>query len=248
MLDVSSLPPDTAALLLELAARPDLNGFTLIGGTALALRHGHRMSEDIDLACSYGRLPRGRVDALLRDLAEWHDVRDAMSQMQRVEWEESGLELADYHQDWSVGGVKLTFFAPDGEQAGLIAKSRPDRFERLAVADDELLFALKSRVLYVRTASRDLFDIWYFVDRQERSVGDVVGELAAGYPHVGPDALLARLTPTKFPAADPGFDTQLKGAPATREELLERMRELVDRHKRSIARDIALAAMQDQER
>lgn len=248
MLDDSSLPPETAALLRELAARKDLAGFTLIGGTALALRHGHRMSEDIDLAWPSGNLPRRRVEGMLRDLANRHEVRDAISQLDREEWEDSGLELADHHQDWSVGRVKLTFFAPDGQDADLIARARPDALDRLAVADDELLFALKSRVLYKRVASRDLFDIWYFVDRSGRTVPEVIGQLREANPHVGADALLGRLTPARFPSTDPGFETTLEGAPATREELVERMRDLVATHQRNVARNVALAALRAQGR
>lgn len=248
MLDDSSLPPDTAALLREVAARSDLEGFTLIGGTALTLRHGHRVSEDIDLAWPSGKLPRRRIGELLRNLSEKHEVRDAMLQIDRDEFEDSGLELDDHHQDWSVGGVKLTFFAPDGQESDLIAGTRPDTLDRLAVADDELLFALKSRVLYKRVASRDLFDVWYFIDRQGRSIRDVLGQLREANPHVGPDALLGLLTPARFRSTDPGFETALEGAPATREELVERLRDMVDRHQRAVARDIALATMRGQGR
>lgn len=243
MLDDSSLPSDTAILLREVAARDDLDGFTLIGGTALALRYGHRVSEDIDLAWHSGRLPRRRIDTLLRDLATGHEVRDAMSRVDREEYEDSGLELDDHQQDWSVAGVKLTFFAPEAEEAALIAGTRPEMLDRLVVAGDDLLFALKSRLLYKRVASRDLFDIWYLVDRRGRRLDDVLAQLMKANPHVGPEALLSRLTPTRFPSTDPGFETTLEGAPSTREDLLERMGDLVATHQRNVARNIALQAM-----
>ena len=49
MLQFESLRPDTLAVLKLTMAEPLLNEFTLVGGTALALHFGHRISEDIDL-------------------------------------------------------------------------------------------------------------------------------------------------------------------------------------------------------
>lgn len=48
MLHVSSLPPGTLVLLRELCAHPATHSFALTGGTALALRFGHRLSVDLD--------------------------------------------------------------------------------------------------------------------------------------------------------------------------------------------------------
>ena len=48
MLQLKSIPPETIPLLKELAARKDLGGFALAGGTALALQLGHRISIDLD--------------------------------------------------------------------------------------------------------------------------------------------------------------------------------------------------------
>ena len=48
MLHVSSLPPGTLLLLKDLCAHPATAPFALTGGTALALRFGHRLSVDLD--------------------------------------------------------------------------------------------------------------------------------------------------------------------------------------------------------
>lgn len=49
MLQFNALRPDTLDVLKLTMAEPLLNNFTLVGGTALALHFGHRISEDIDL-------------------------------------------------------------------------------------------------------------------------------------------------------------------------------------------------------
>lgn len=70
MLHASSLRPDTRRVLERLSERPGVKGFTLIGGTALALRHGHRESENIDLVWTEGDLPRSTIRSIVEELPE----------------------------------------------------------------------------------------------------------------------------------------------------------------------------------
>ncbi|MFL9482385.1 nucleotidyl transferase AbiEii/AbiGii toxin family protein [Chitinophagaceae bacterium LWZ2-11] len=49
MLQISAIEPATLALLKKLMSLTELNQFNLAGGTALALRYGHRLSVDLDL-------------------------------------------------------------------------------------------------------------------------------------------------------------------------------------------------------
>ncbi|MDR0792279.1 MAG: nucleotidyl transferase AbiEii/AbiGii toxin family protein [Chitinophagaceae bacterium] len=49
MLQISTIEPATLALVKQLMQIPELNDFNLVGGTALALKHGHRKSVDLDL-------------------------------------------------------------------------------------------------------------------------------------------------------------------------------------------------------
>jgi len=49
MLHTKTVEPGTFSLLKELMEIPSLKPFSLVGGTALSLRYGHRSSEDLDL-------------------------------------------------------------------------------------------------------------------------------------------------------------------------------------------------------
>ncbi len=49
MLPFETVEPDTLRLLRKLMETPCLASFALVGGTCLSLRHGHRMSVDLDL-------------------------------------------------------------------------------------------------------------------------------------------------------------------------------------------------------
>jgi len=49
MLQIKAVEPGTFSLLKELMNIEELREFSLVGGTALALKYGHRKSEDLDL-------------------------------------------------------------------------------------------------------------------------------------------------------------------------------------------------------
>lgn len=49
MLQSKTVDRDTLDLLKALMAMPELSAFTLVGGTNLSLRLGHRLSIDLDL-------------------------------------------------------------------------------------------------------------------------------------------------------------------------------------------------------
>jgi hypothetical protein len=48
MLHTEAIEPNTFSLLKKLSATPKLKLFSLVGGTALALKFGHRKSIDLD--------------------------------------------------------------------------------------------------------------------------------------------------------------------------------------------------------
>jgi len=52
MLQTSTIEPATLDILKQLMSIPELSDFTLVGGTALSLRYGHRKSIDLDLFSS----------------------------------------------------------------------------------------------------------------------------------------------------------------------------------------------------
>lgn len=48
MLQLQTVAPDTLELLKTIDSKPEMKGFRLVGGTALALQYGHRQSVDLD--------------------------------------------------------------------------------------------------------------------------------------------------------------------------------------------------------
>ena len=127
------LRPDTQRLWEILQTCPAMRGFVLVGGTALTLRLGHRISEDLDFMWPAPRLPEGRVAGLQR----WLDERDislaANDSVAAIEeFNESGLSLLDYQRNYiAAGTVKLTLVAPEREVRHFLVPS-PDAPLRVA--------------------------------------------------------------------------------------------------------------------
>lgn len=67
MLHFSSLPDSTLVLLRELCAHPATQPFALTGGTALALRYGHRLSVDLDFFTPASFDSQSIADELTKD-------------------------------------------------------------------------------------------------------------------------------------------------------------------------------------
>lgn len=52
MLHLETVEPRTFSVLKRLMRIPELEHFCLVGGTALSLRYGHRISVDLALFCN----------------------------------------------------------------------------------------------------------------------------------------------------------------------------------------------------
>lgn len=242
MLHFDALPESTAQLLTRLQDLDEISGFTLIGGTALALQVRHRVSEDLDLAWTEGNLPQDRIEAILESLAGDTTPKLITDQAAALSAENDGIELQQTQQDWQIGSVKMTFFAPFmPAQLSVYEQADPIPLGKLKILDADSVFALKSSLLFERKTSRDLFDLWYFIEHREKSVDDVIKAMDGRKAHLTTDNLLDRLAPASFRIADPGFQPLIKDAPATKEALLEKMQGLVSDYRADLAYELALA-------
>ena len=164
---INSLPDATRSLLLSISQHCDgIDEFLLIGGTALALQIAHRLSEDLDFAFPEKKLDRTKIRLITEQLQKLGKVVIYNNPPEAIEDAVNhGIEIEDYHQDYLVDDVKLTFFAfgdydLDREliRGGLVASSKL-RF--VNVADSQTLFDSKCIALTDRIKSRDLYDLWW---------------------------------------------------------------------------------------
>ncbi len=246
MLHIDSLPEATARVLLAVQDDPDIGAFILIGGTAIALHHGHRPSEDLDFCLPRMYLDRAAIRRIIGRLdAAGSRCALVTDENVRLYWENDGDDIDDHQQDWTVDGVKVTFFAADSPQRSEWLETMPSTsLGRLRILGSDGLFELKCRLLTKRTMSRDLFDIWFYCAYRGKTMADLHELARREDKYFSVNALKNRLNPTKLSRRDPGFVSSLPHAPKSFPELTELLAIYMDDYDRSLAEGIALDALQ----
>jgi hypothetical protein len=168
-----------------------LAGFTLVGGTALAVQIGHRVSEDLDFNVFGHKLPIKDIDLLLNELAAGGAaVESLITPEQKSGFKINTSEnLEDYIQDYLIDGSKVTFhsrFENERPKAQIdYLKSAP----KVRVADSGFevlgldgLLVMKSIVVYDRVRSRDLYDLMVLIRDHGYTLDHIFAAIEAYQP------------------------------------------------------------------
>lgn len=216
-MDLRSLPPETARLWLRLHAEPLLHGFVLVGGTALAMRIGHRRSEDLDFAYVAGQtLPRLVLDRLRAGLSdEGWNLASMADQGALQEAIDAGLDLEERQQDYSVNdAVKLSFVRLRNNATSLLAAGGVGPL-RVATLDE--IFATKVLAAAERSKSRDWFDLYILMTRHGYFVEDLERVCSRTGEPQQYDIVKRKLLACKPSAADEGYENLLEDAPTPKQ-------------------------------
>src|SRR5215469_1080717 len=235
-----ALPPATEARFRLLTGISSLERYTLVGGTALALHLGHRLSLDLDFAQERPPLDRRAISDVIRRLGEARiPVARYPHDIARQGFEDGGLDLDDYHQDYDAGGVKLSFFVPEYPRSQTEAViGKPGSVPGLdsgdiRVADLGALALMKSLLLGRRITTRDLFDIVALVRHGAltyRQVFDWQNSRSLGY-----DWLRGRLLHAVQPKDDPGVEPLDRQIPPDFMALKEWLLSAMDQYEQAVA-------------
>lgn len=168
---LDAIRPETASLFAVLANFPQLSSFALIGGTAIAVIIGHRLSNDLDFAFFGDQLPTAQIDSLVSELkGVGVPIRLITDSNQISSFKiETGKRLLNFARDYMVGDTKVTFFA-------MRSKQTPIFVDYLKQADllpvDDISFSIlgleglrvsKAVVIGQRVRSRDLYDLFVLI-------------------------------------------------------------------------------------
>jgi hypothetical protein len=232
--DLNPLPPESARLWKDLEAEPLLAGFVLVGGTALSMRIGHRVSEDFDFLIPENGLPILRVDALERKLANAGHIIDRNDNPAAYdEFLNAGICLRDYQRDYLVDhSVKMTLFS-DPDTASLLLPGKP---EGPRVAEFSEIFALKSLLAASRSKTRDWYDLYVLMTEYGFSVAHFVDVYKKANRLASVDIALNRLCSGKPDADDPGLEPL--GKMPTIPELRAFFRDIRDRYERECGNNL----------
>jgi len=161
------LPKNTKAVFDYFCEEQLLQNFTLIGGTAMSLQVGHRLSEDLDFWLPSKELNKAEISSIIRNAQnQGFNAELAMSGDKLIAAKINGIDVLLYSQDYKINEVKVTFFARND-----VPYQYFNQFDRLKNSEVSFgimgldgLFAMKSHVIHQRTKSRDLFDLHYFLN------------------------------------------------------------------------------------
>jgi Nucleotidyl transferase AbiEii toxin, Type IV TA system len=218
-LKLEFMPEATQKNFAHLKDDPRLAGFTLVGGTALALQIGHRISEDLDFNIFGQKLPIKAIDGLLDDLAASGAVIESLiTSEQKLGFKINTSEnLDNYIQDYLIDGAKVTFHSRnegDRPKAQInFLKSTPKvvvsegGFDVLGI---DGLLVMKSIVVYDRVKSRDIYDLMVLTRDHGYTLDDIFAAIDAYQPirHKDPEHFKSVVTGViPLDKSDEGFSS-----------------------------------------
>ncbi len=190
-LKLEFMPEATHKNFARLKGDARLAGFTLVGGTALALQIGHRVSEDLDFNIFGQKLPLKAIDGLLDELAAGGTTIESLitSEQKLVFKINTSENLDHYIQNYLIDGAKVTFHSrneSDRPKAQIdFLKSAPKVLvskECFDVLGIDGLLVMKSIVVYDRVKSRDIYDLMVLTRDYAYTLEDIFAAIDAYQP------------------------------------------------------------------
>lgn len=191
-----------------------LRSFFLIGETALALRIEHRISEDLDFVVLEEMLPGKRLDLVLSNLRkEGLSVMELPDIATQQDFENSGLDLADYQRNYVVDRVKVSFFTPLQGMEDLFRINGISPSALPVIPDLKTLFGLKCLACGHRSKSRDWLDLYLLMTEHGFRIEDMRDVFKKCDPYNW-DSAIRRLTTMKISGMDEGYLHLMDDPPA----------------------------------
>ncbi len=170
MLSIQTIQPDTLELLKRMSAFPELSATRLVGGTALALQYGHRMSVDLDF---FGQLPNDKEEliAIAKQVGEV------------VVFNKSNFIL-----QMTINNVKVDFV----DYSRYTWIDEPVRGDGFVLASDKDIAAMKVNAIMGRGTRKDFVDL--FVLLQHYSLAEILNFYKQKYPEYSEYRALLSMT------------------------------------------------------
>lgn len=145
-------------VLLELSTLPSLSNFSLGGGTNLALRYNHRISEDIDLFCP-GIIGKNGFKKILDELDDIYKGKI------------KGIYLTETDDDQFIFLRVFIFKKNDSVKLEFIQNTKNlldiEIHNGIRLLSELDIGVMKLLALSTRQAKKDLYDLSYITDRIE---------------------------------------------------------------------------------
>ena len=211
---MQGIAPNTEKIVERVSLLECVKGWTLVGGTALAIQLGHRLSEDLD----FMRWQSHKGEKMDVD---WPGIKRQLETVGEVR----NMDILDYnHVEFYVDGVKFSFYAR--ECASPVSHVVPF-MNNIVLADVDAIAAMKLEVMLRRSKFRDYYDL-YCIFLQDHDVMKFV-RLAGKYSNhlLKSKNMLAMLTNHCRFKADGHFDKLSPRYAVSPEEIEDYIKELL---------------------
>lgn len=157
MLLYYTIEPYTLELLKKLSNKDFLSETRLVGGTALALQYGHRMSVDLDF---FGSIDSDAVDLKLqlREMGKLSVIKESKN-INIFLLDGIKIDIINYPYSWIDDAVKE---------------------DNIVLASPQDIAAMKINAIEGRGSKKDFIDIYFLL--QHYSIHDILGFYAKKYP------------------------------------------------------------------
>lgn len=166
------LNSEIICLLKKLENDSIFDEFYFIGGTALAYYLNHRISYDLDFIT----LSKLKVTTL-KSLVIKYDaifVPDKEASTFKIN---TGNNLEEYKQTFSIDGIKVEFFYPNNNlMDDVVIKYKEEskkKYKNINLLPLKAIAELKLLALFRRNKLRDLFDIYALLDLKKITLDDI---------------------------------------------------------------------------
>ncbi len=200
MLQANVLQPRTLDILKKIMNNPTFSSFTLVGGTALALQLGHRLSIDLDFF-SYNAIDHETIKIELETIGNVvENYRNKI--MFRVELDQIKMDFVSYK------------FLPLKPQIVM---------EEIRLASIEDICGMKIEAIKNRGAKKDFYDLYFLL--KDKKLKDIFAIHSIKYP--GNNTLQLSMSLQFFEDADKDENPVLLREKPTWEEVKTALRNAV---------------------
>ena len=168
MLHYNTITPLLHSILADLMSADVFKDFRLVGGTALSLHRGHRMSVDIDLFtdAEYGSIDFEAIDSFLRSNYSYVDTNN---------YDVIGMGKCYFIGENQLNCIKLDLFYTDKFIDKIIL------IDGLRLASIEEIIAMKMDVIFRTGRKKDFWDIHELKDNY--SISEMIALHEKRYPY-----------------------------------------------------------------
>ncbi|MDZ7742723.1 MAG: nucleotidyl transferase AbiEii/AbiGii toxin family protein [Bacteroidota bacterium] len=164
------MPQKTARVFNVLAQQSFISKYTLVGGTALSLQVGHRLSEDLDFVMDEEQI---NANTIKRNIAKLFPGF-------RIIRQDNGWQI-----DFVVEEVKLTFFSAGAVGINFDVQKHAFAYQKMRICDIETIASLKMATIAQRNTIRDYYDL-YIIVKNHVFLKDIIGKTKSLMPELSP--------------------------------------------------------------